>query len=123
MFCEQVAAGEAYVARIEDRPEIVAAFRLLWSDPAMWQDETFAGYVHGLVVDRNHAGKGTGRALLGWAGQTAREAGAGLLRLDCVDTNTALCAYYRAGGFIEVRRRSLGGGRGVVLFQRSLTNR
>ncbi|MBF4997150.1 GNAT family N-acetyltransferase [Nocardia sp. BSTN01] len=120
VFYGQVAAGEYYVARIDGRPSIVGAFRLLWSDPVMWQDGVFAGYVHGLVVDRGHAGRGIGRALLGWAARTSCEAGANLLRLDCVDTNVALCAYYRAAGFVRVGRRGLGGSRGVVLFQRSL---
>ncbi|NKY53244.1 GNAT family N-acetyltransferase [Nocardia vermiculata] len=121
VFCDQVAAGEYYVARLEGLPGIVGACRLLWADRALWQDEAFAGYVHGLVVDRAHAGTGIGGALLDWAGRTARAAGADRLRLDCVDTNTALCAYYRAAGFIQVGHRSIGASRGVALFQRTLT--
>lgn len=39
-----------------------------------------AAYVHGLVIDRNHAGLGLGRALLDWAGQQARQAGRSQLR-------------------------------------------
>lgn len=101
-----IAAGEMYVATVEPGGPIVAAVRLLWSDPLIWQDENaFAGYVHGLMIDRSHAGRGLGRALLEWSADQARSADAHVLRLDCAETNPELRRYYRGLGFVEVGRR------------------
>lgn len=90
VFHRQVGAGEFFVARHRDRPTIIGACRLTWRDPDIWADrDRFAGYLHSLVVARDHAGAGLGRSLLAWAALTARRAGADLLRLDCVETNLA----------------------------------
>ena len=95
--------------------------RLMWSDPAIWRhDDAFAGYVHGLVIDRAHAGQGLGRHLLDWAARETKMTGASKLRLDCAETNLALRNYYRRCGFREVGRRDLNRF-SVTLFERTLT--
>ena len=90
---EQVARGDRHVLR--NRARIDAALRFLRSDPYIWgRDETPAAYVHGLMVDRNAAGRGLGEAMLHWAADRGRAEGAHLLRLDCAESNPPLRAYY-----------------------------
>lgn len=123
VFQQQVDAGEFFVARVGGRPEIVGTLRLVWSDPVIWRERnTFAGYVHSLVISRAHAGTGLGRALLEWAAHAARRQGATLLRLDCLDTNTALRDYYRRAGFDQVCRRDFGAGVPSVALFRTQTD-
>ena len=99
----QIADGEWHVAVEGDM--IVGALRLLWSDRSVWHERnTFAAYVHGLMVPRKHAGRGLGTALLWWAEGQARLRNAPALRLDCVESNTRLRAYYQELGFTEVGR-------------------
>lgn len=101
----QLAAGEWHVVRGAPG-EVVGTLRLLWSDPEFWgDDDTPAVYVHGLMSARSRRGSGLGRALLDWAAERGREAGVGLFRLDCRDTNPALRAYYEGYGFTPVGRR------------------
>lgn len=104
----QVAAGEWHVERTSIG--LRGALRLLWSDSEVWQHEdAFAGYVHGLVIDRAQAGRGAGAALLAWAEQEARLAGARLFRLDCAESNSELRGYYARLGFREVGRLDVPG--------------
>ncbi|MBM7460610.1 GNAT family N-acetyltransferase [Rhodococcus coprophilus] len=118
---EQIDRGEFVVARFPSSGVVAAAMRLMWSDPEIWRhDDAFAGYVHGLVIDRAHAGQNLGRHLLDWAAQETRMAGASKLRLDCAETNLALRDYYRRCGFREFGRRDLDGF-SVTLFERTLT--
>lgn len=120
---EQIDRGEFVVARYASNGPVVAAMRLMWSDPAIWRHEdAFAGYVHGLVIDRDYAGRGLGRDLLEWAAQETTMAGANRLRLDCAETNLALRHYYRLCGFREVGRRDFDADWfSVTLFERTLT--
>ncbi|MGB8652085.1 MAG: GNAT family N-acetyltransferase [Mycobacteriales bacterium] len=105
----QVAEGEWWVVRADDEG-LLAALRLLWSDEPVWQrDNGPAAYVHGLMVNRADAGRGVGAGLLRWAEAQARAAGAPCLRLDCVESNARLRAYYAAQGFAEVGRRDFDG--------------
>ncbi|HET9655743.1 MAG TPA: GNAT family N-acetyltransferase, partial [Kineosporiaceae bacterium] len=116
---EQITTGEWHVHRHDGI--LVAALRLLWSDPQFWGDgdDGDAVYVHGLMVDRRHAGHQIGERLLAWAGEQARAAGRSWLRLDCAAGNTALCDYYRSRGFTPVRTQNLPDGLfDVVLWQR-----
>lgn len=120
----QVEAGEFFAARYGDQPTIIGACRLIWSDPDIWADrDRFAGYLHTLVIARDHAGIDLGRSLLEWVAVTARQAGADLLRLDCVESNSALCDYYLRAGFSQVGHRDLGSGlHSVTLFERPLSD-
>ncbi|MFI5717160.1 GNAT family N-acetyltransferase [Nocardia sp. NPDC051750] len=124
VFRQQIDAGEFFVARLSDRPKIIGALRLIWRDPVIWQElDTFAGYIHSLVVSRNHTGLGIGREMLEWAAHSARHAGADLLRLDCAETNLPLSDYYRRNGFNQVGRRELHNPQHkVALFERRLTS-
>jgi ribosomal protein S18 acetylase RimI-like enzyme len=115
----QVSRGEWHVAC--DAGVVCGALRLLWSDPAVWQrGGGIAVYVHGLVVDRGHAGAGLGARLLDWAAEHGRRAGAAVLRLDCAEGNAGLRRYYARLGFREVGRRDFAGPwHSVVLLERS----
>ena len=100
----QVDAGEWHV--VVDESGVVGTARLLWTDPDFWGDDhTPAVYVHGLMVDRRAAGRGVGTALLDWAAARGRDAGVGLLRLDCRTTNPVLRGYYESHGFRPVGQR------------------
>ena len=105
----QVEAGEWHVLR-GTGAHLVGGLRLLWSDPAIWgHEDCFATYVHGLMVDRAHSGRGLGEAMLAWAEAQGRARGAVLFRLDCCESNGVLRAYYARQGFAEVGRRDFEG--------------
>jgi ribosomal protein S18 acetylase RimI-like enzyme len=113
----QVAAGEWLVLRGQDAggnsDRVRAACRLVWSDQAVCGEQPDdAGYVHGLVIDRAHAGAGLGRRLLDLVAERARGTGRPFLRLDCVEGNPRLRRYYREIGFREVGRREFDNGWG-----------
>lgn len=82
------------------------ALRLLDEDPATWLEpgSEAALYVHGLVVARDESGAALGAALLRWAESVAEQRKVALLRLDAVESNARLRAYYRNYGFREVGR-------------------
>lgn len=97
---EQVDQGEWFVV---ERERVVAGLRLLWADPEFWGlDDGSAVYVHGLMVDLKHAGRGLGRDLLSWAAHAGRARGRTRLRLDSAATNPALSLYYETAGFTAV---------------------
>jgi ribosomal protein S18 acetylase RimI-like enzyme len=96
----QVTANEWFVFR---DPLVVAAVRLVDSDPQTWGElPTSALYVHGLVVARERAGLGLGRLLLRWSEAEAVRRGRRCLRLDCGDENTQLQRYYEQQGYTRV---------------------
>lgn len=121
--CTDRRRGFHIVRRVPDGP-LVGALRLIWSDPCIWPDQDHrAGYVHGLVIDRNEAGTGLGASMLDSASRRARHEGRSLLRLDCAETNTELCSYYLRQGFRHVGRREFADGSSwfsVALFERSI---
>jgi GNAT superfamily N-acetyltransferase len=101
---EQIEAGEWFVHRQSGR--LLVALRFLWTDPVFWGERPDdAAYVHGLMIERRHAGEGLGAAALGWAEERARAAGRTFLRLDHAADNVRLARYYRDRGFIERGRR------------------
>ncbi|GAA2066580.1 GNAT family N-acetyltransferase [Williamsia deligens] len=115
--------GEWHVAELDG--EVVACVRLSWSDPDFWgDDDAPAGYVHGLMVRRDHAGHGWGRALIEWAADATTAAGYDLLRLDTAAHNTTMVDYYRSLGFTVLREADLpaqfGRDMRIVLFERPL---
>ncbi|GCE77449.1 GNAT family N-acetyltransferase [Cellulomonas biazotea] len=122
----QVAAGEWWVVpdgADDGRPggsarALAATVRLLRADPDFWGDDTTpAVYVHGLMVDRRRSGDGLGAALLDWAAAQGRDAGVGLIRLDCRTSNPALRRYYEGRGFRAVGERDFGTHVNVLLEQ------
>ena len=97
-------AGELFL--VEPRGEAVAALTLQWDDPWFWGDEGHdgrAGYVHRLVVRRDHAGAGLGARLLAWAGEQVSRNARSEVRLDVVSDNAPLRRYYEAHGFRHER--------------------
>ncbi|MGV8874217.1 MAG: GNAT family N-acetyltransferase [Rhodococcus sp. (in: high G+C Gram-positive bacteria)] len=119
----QIDAGEFYIARRHPGGPIVGALRLIWSDPSIWPDrDDLAGYVHGLVIDRNEAGSGLGTSMLEWARRRTRREGRSVLRLDCAESNAALRGYYVRQGFRYVGRHDFADGSSwfsVVLFEKA----
>lgn len=102
---DQVDRGEWFVVR---EARVVAALRLLWEDPDFWgPDDGTAVYVHGLMVDLDHAGTGRGTRLLDWAADQARDRGRSRLRLDSAVTNPGLTRYYERLGFTHRGRRQI----------------
>lgn len=105
----QVDDGQWHVG-VTTSGEVTGGLRLLWADEEVWQaDHAFAAYVHGLTIDRRYAGAGVGARLLAWVEDQAVTAGAPMLRLDCVESNAGLRAYYARLGFREVGRRDFDG--------------
>ncbi len=88
--------GETYLVR--QNGAVAGTITLRWEDPAFWGEEPpVAGYAHGIAVRREFAGLGP--ELLAWADEQVREAGRGLLRLDCRTDNAELRGYYERHGF------------------------
>jgi GNAT superfamily N-acetyltransferase len=122
-IADQLQRGEWHVVRRASG--LCAGLRLLWSDPSLWQgDDRFAAYVHGMMIDRIHAGQGLGTGLLRWADEQALAASAPFVRLDCVESNERLRAYYEAQEFTVVGRRDFDGPwPSVVLLQKPTLRR
>ena len=116
---EQIAAGEWFLHR--RTVGVVVALRFLWSDPFFWGERPAdAGYVHGLMIDRHHAGQAWGEAALHWAEERARVAGRRYLRLDHAADNVRLSRYYRERGFVERGRRHFDAWGAVTLVEKPL---
>lgn len=118
----QIAAGEWFVHRRGG--DVVSALRFLWSDPVFWGEQPDeAAYVHGLMIDRRHAGEGLGAATLRWAEERATGAGRTFLRLDHAADNPGLARYYRDLGFRERGRRQFELWGPVTLVEKVLTRK
>ena len=99
----QVKRRQWWVLESDDR--LRGALRVLKEDPDAWGEQAEAAlYVHGLVIARDEAGAGLGAGLLRWVEALAVGRGARLVRLDCVEGNQQLRAYYKDQGFAEVGR-------------------
>lgn len=86
----------------ESGGSLVATLNLQWSDVMFWGERSpDAGYVHRLVVRRDHAGAGRGATLIDWASQQVGAAGRDCLRLDASADNLPLCSYYERLGFVH----------------------
>ncbi|MCW3062784.1 MAG: hypothetical protein JWQ02_4605 [Capsulimonas sp.] len=89
---------------------MVGVVRLIWSDTEMWDDNSDpAGYVHTLILRRDFAGRGIGRAVLGWAEEQCRRRGAEYVRLDCRASNPELNRYYVEQGFVACGEKTVDG--------------
>jgi ribosomal protein S18 acetylase RimI-like enzyme len=116
---EQIEAGEWFLHR--PTGNVLTALRFLWSDPLFWGDQPEdAAYVHGLMIDRRHAGHALGAAALRWAEDRARAAGRTFLRLDYAADNVRLARYYRDCGFLERARRDFDPWGPVMLVEKPL---
>ncbi|MFD7921847.1 GNAT family N-acetyltransferase [Streptomyces sp. NPDC059740] len=125
-FRRVAAAGEVWLALAPGDGRVVGAWELWWEDLPAWGPQApVAGYVHRLMVDREHAPAGAGRAMLARAEQRIAQAGRELSRLDHVTSNPRLAAYYEAAGYRVVGEQAAkrdGGGSpyGVTLREKRL---
>jgi ribosomal protein S18 acetylase RimI-like enzyme len=119
---EQIQAGEWFLHRRAER--VVVALRFLWSDPEFWGEQPDdAAYVHGLMIERRHAGEGLGAAALRWAEERARHGDRTFLRLDHAADNPGLARYYRKLGFVDGGRREAEKWGPVLLVEKVLTRK
>ena len=94
----RIERGEMYLAALDG--ETFGTFALQWSDEEVWGGVPGdAGYVHGLAIRRDFAGKRLGRELLRWDEDQAALSGKRYLRLDCPAGNRGLNEYYERAGF------------------------
>ena len=111
-----IESGEIYLAVLDGW--FAGTFTLQWSDRETWGDvPDDAGYVHGLAIRREFAGKGLGREMLRRAEQMVSRSEREYLRLDCVADNMPLNEYYRRAGFAH-RGRSVVRGLAVSLYEK-----
>ncbi len=116
---DRIERGEVYLFRVDGWP--VGTLVLQWSDEETWGDVADdAGYIHGLAIRRDQAGKGLGRELLRWAEDRAAAVGKEYLRLDCGAENRVLNAYYEQAGFRRRGRVSVQGLE-VCLYEKSVS--
>jgi GNAT superfamily N-acetyltransferase len=86
----------------------VAVFRLLNTDPFIWDENTEdAIYIHSLAVRRSWQGREIGSVLLRWVEDYAVQNHRPFLRLDCMAENSALCQYYEQAGFVACRMKEI----------------
>ena len=111
-----IESGEMYLAVLDGRP--AGTFTLQWSDTETWGDvPDDAGYIHGLAIRREFAGKGLGREMLRRAEHMVSRSEREYLRLDCVADNDALNEYYRQAGFAR-RGSAMVRGLAVSLYEK-----
>ena len=114
-------AGETWMV-FDDQDQPVATLALdRYADPQLWtpeEREQPAFYLHRLIVDRAHAGRGYGTRLLDWACDHAAAEAALWVRIDVWTTNMPLQRYYLAHGFQHVRTLELTDCPSGALFQR-----
>lgn len=124
----QANAGLWFVIRDPADPaDLIATAQVMNSDTRFWGIERggdgTAGYLHGLMVRRTHAGQGLGAQILEWFEQFVLEAGRTVARLDCQARNATLRNYYRRHGYHECGVNEFGSETGmapVCLFEKHL---
>ncbi len=115
-IAEIIGCGEMYLALLAG--QAVGTFALQWSDEETWgRVPDNAGYIHGLAILRNSAGRGLGRELLSWTENRVFRSGRKYLRLDCTAGNEALNEYYVRVGF-DYRGRVTVRGLSVSLYEK-----
>jgi GNAT superfamily N-acetyltransferase len=115
---ELVRTGTPWIAEIDGVPAGTVTLRQASQDYVPPADEPEV-YVHLLVTDRRHAGRGVGAALLAHAVAETRRLGVGLLRVDCyAGSDGRLVDYYVRNGFEPVQTFKVGDWPGQLLAQR-----
>ncbi len=119
-YVDHARAGEL-IGAIRDG-QLVACMLLQARDPIFWPEaaEGEALYIHKLAVDRGAAGAGLGAAMIGWAGDVARDRGVLALRLDTLPFGPLPRLYQRLGfAFVDPGPREFDG-RVMVRMQRRI---
>lgn len=103
-FSEDIRNNRLYV--LLDHGEIISAFALCDTNPGEksidWTEERCrAVYLDRLGVNVNYSRRGIGSLMLEKAKETAKESGAGYLRLFVVDINQPAIQLYVKNGFIR----------------------
>ncbi|GAB3434175.1 GNAT family N-acetyltransferase [Flindersiella endophytica] len=104
-YARSIDQDEVLVVR--DDGQIVATVTVASNDELIWADRhrPDAVYIHRLIVARSRSGRGLGTAVLREVERRARARGRRLLRLDIVELNADLAAYYERHGFRPVGRQ------------------
>lgn len=102
-------AGELFVAETPDH-QLVGSVIITFQDEKTWgRRADDAGYVHGLIIERSHAGERLGVLLLAWAERRIASAGRSYSRLDYVSDNDGLERYYARLGYVAVGTKKFEG--------------
>lgn len=91
------------VLLVERGGQDAACVAVQWSDP-FWGElggDGQAAWVHSLAVRRAYSGKGLGKAMLAFVESMALAQRKSYCRLDVLDANARLKAYYAALGYRE----------------------
>lgn len=93
-----------YFVYLED--DLIGMFRLMYFDDMYWghRDERFdtAAYVHSLTIQTAYKGRNMGAEVLKRIEKMLVAQGIFKFRLDCMQSNQSLCAYYEQQGFLKV---------------------
>lgn len=119
MVYKRVHEGEVYLAL--KGAQAVGTISILWEDPISWEErgsDGKAGYMHGIAVLRQYAGKGVGRDIILWAEDFIRNKGK-LVRLDCMAENPRINEYYKQLQFKYVGLKELPSGFKVSLYEKN----
>ncbi|WP_245562672.1 GNAT family N-acetyltransferase [Nocardia araoensis] len=108
VVAEEAARGEWFVWR-DASGALISAVRLIWQDPEFWgaDDDTAAGYIHGLMVAPEYRGRDLGPRILQFCAERTLACGVTRQRLDTASDNDVLRKYYAAQGFVELRETTL----------------
>jgi protein-tyrosine phosphatase len=97
---------ELYVGHLAGA--LVATLTHTFADLPVWgEDDGRATYVHRLAVSPDQRGRGLGDQVLAWAGEVGLRRGRPLLRLDTLQENARLRAWYEALGFTHMGDRDI----------------
>lgn len=117
----RISEFEVYMVLDGDRP--VATGTLQYADVEFWAErgqDGLAGYIHGLAVARCASGKGVGSSLIRWAEARFVENEKFLARLDCMEANPRIRAYYESLGYVSVGRKQFPNGFVSTLYERRI---
>ena len=118
MVYKRVHEGEVYLAF--KGAQVVGTISILWEDPISWGEKGLdgnAGYMHGIAILRQYAGKGVGRDIIRWATDFIRSKGK-TVRLDCMAENPRINEFYRQLDFKNVGFKELPSGFKVSLYEK-----
>lgn len=88
--------------------ENIGMVRIMEADELYWgKQKDKALYIHSLVVQEKHNGKGLGAVIIHEIANKAKEADCSYVRLDAEAKNTKLCSYYEELGFEKVGLKEL----------------